>query len=304
MSEEQIMFNPNDIFVSLLGNSRLTHLGINLDLYNNFSFRDELYINVVYNGENDITELEDKYDSLNVLSENRGYYGGALDGINDSLKFFIESDRSIAVIHNFDFLFFYDTPFKNIIVKLIDSKKSFLGWEDEPFTLPAEKRRYESDCFFITKEFAKKLHPISSETDVPLFYKKEVWNQYSDEGYNSEAMEEQLFRRLVNIIMPEDLDELNNREYIHEMPRQHITRDHNKVMDKLNKYCLAVPRVPKSVGKFVDRRPGSYHILYHCIHSHDPLILKPLLTMFRYNVGNNKKFKTIDKFIENKIKLD
>ena len=119
------MFNPNDIFISILGNERLSHLGINLDLYNNFSFRDELYINVVYNGDAELGKLE--CDNLITLSENRGYYGGALDGINDSLKFFIESDRSIAVIHNFDFLFFYDNPFKNLIVKLIDSKKYFLG---------------------------------------------------------------------------------------------------------------------------------------------------------------------------------
>ena len=65
------MFNPNDIFVSLLGNLRLTHLGINLDLYNNFSFRDELYINVVYNGDAELGKLE--CDNLITLSENRGY---------------------------------------------------------------------------------------------------------------------------------------------------------------------------------------------------------------------------------------
>ena len=294
------MVNPNDIFISILGNSRTSFLGLNLDLYSNFSFRDKLYINVVYNGDDELGELE--CDNLIILSENRGYYGGALDGINTSLKFFIESDRSIAVVHNFDFLFFYDIPFKNIIVKLIESKKSFLGWEDEPFTFPPEKRRYESDCFIITKEFAKKLYSISPEIDVPLFYREEIYNNYSEEGYNKDAMEERLFRKLVNIIMPEELNELNNREYIGPMPRKHITRDHNKVMKKLNKHCLSVPRIPKSVVNFVDRRPSSYHNLYHCIHTHSTEILKPLLTLFRYNV-HNKKFKTIDKFINNEISL-
>ena len=294
------MFDPNDIFVSIIGNSRLVQLGINLDLYGNFSFRDKLYINVVYNGEDELVEL--KCDNLITLSENRGYYGGALDGINTSLKFFIESDRNIAVIHNFDFLFFYDIPFKNIIVELNESKKSFLGWEDEPFTYPTEKRRWESDCFFITKEFAKRLYPISPETDTPIFYRREVWNKHSDEGYNSEDLEEQLFRRLVNIIMPEDLDELNNREYTHEMPQHHITRDHNKVMKKLSKYCLSVPRIPKSIVDFVDRRPSSYHNLYHCIHTHSIEILKPLLTVFRYNACD-KIFKNIDKFINNETLL-
>ena len=114
------------------------------------------------------------------------------------------------MIHNFDFLFFYDNPFKNLIVKLIDSKKYFLGWEAEPFTRPVERKRWESDCFFITKEFAKKLYPISPEIDVPLFYREEIYNNYSEEGYNKDAMEERLFRKLVNIIMPEELNELNN----------------------------------------------------------------------------------------------
>ena len=95
------MFNPNDVFVSVLGNERLVHLGINLDLYNNFSFRDKLHINVVYNGEKDLSQLEEKYDSLNALSENKEYQAGALDLINASLKNFIDSEKNIGVMHSF-----------------------------------------------------------------------------------------------------------------------------------------------------------------------------------------------------------
>ena len=294
------MFDPNDIVVFISGFSRTEQLGINLDLYSNFSFRDKLHINVLYNGGDELGELE--CDNFITLSENRGYQTGALDLINASLKGLIESDRNIGVIHNFDFLFFYDNPFKNLIVKLIDSKKYFLGWEAEPFTRPVERKRWESDCFFITKEFAKKLYPISPEIDVPLFYRKEVWASKIADGYDFEDMEERLFRRLVNIIMPEDLGELNRREYSHQMPQQHIARDHDKVMDKLNKYCLSVPRVPKPIGRLVHKRTNSYHNLYHCIHTHNAEVLLPLLAMFKYST-NNKKFKTIDKFINNEISL-
>ena len=88
------MFNPNDIFISILGNERLVHLGINLDLYDNFSFRDKLHINVIYNGEknNDeknLFQLEEKYDSINVLPENKRYQARVLELINASLKNFI-----------------------------------------------------------------------------------------------------------------------------------------------------------------------------------------------------------------------
>ena len=88
------MFNPNDIFISIAGFSRLTHLCFNLELYNNFSFRNNLYINVVYNGEYNLKELINinnlSCDNVVMLTGNEGVYRGALDGINASLKSFIE----------------------------------------------------------------------------------------------------------------------------------------------------------------------------------------------------------------------
>ena len=181
------MFDPNDIFISLVGTSRLTHFCLNLELYSNFSFRDNLHINVVYNGEYNLKELININnlfcDNFITLSENRGYQTGALDLINASLKGLIESDRNIGVIHNFDFLFFYDNPFKNLIVKLIDSKKYFLGWEAEPFIRPVERKRWESDCFIITKEFAKKLlfdDIMTAETDARANYNKHTKSKTFD----------------------------------------------------------------------------------------------------------------------------
>tara|TARA_Y100000310_G_scaffold334616_1_gene414795 strand:- start:426 stop:1379 length:954 start_codon:yes stop_codon:yes gene_type:complete len=302
------MFDPNDIFISILGNERLVYLGINLDLYSNFSFRDKLHINVVYNGEKDLTKLEDKYDSLNVLSENRGYYAGALDGINTSLKNLIESDRSIGVIHNFDYLFFYDSPFEKLIDGFIKANKSVLMWKMKNDHLP-ERAIFQTDCFVITKEFAKQVYPISPKDDTTIFYRKELAKV---SGGDIDIMEEWFFQRLINVIMPENLDELNNHEYTHEMPQQHIKIDHDMVMDKLSCYCFFITGESKNIaeemkgGKTVEvlNPPegvdkGVYDSRYHSIHTHHYEILRPLLIMFRYNL-NNKKFKTIDEFIDNK----
>ena len=314
------MFNPNDIFVSLLGNERLTHLGINLDLYSHFSFRDKLHINVVYNGEKDLTKLKDKYDSLNVLSENRGYYAGALDGINASLKNFIESDRSIGVIHNFDYLFFYDSPFEKLIDDFIQTNKNICMWKMKN-AHPPERAIFQTDCFIITKEFATQIYPIVPKDDKTIFYRKALAT--AAEG-DLDIMEEWFFQRLVNVIMPEYLDEFNNHEYTHEMPQQHIKRDHNMVMDKLYKYGFFIigegpdfaHQIKKhgtvqlfttsdDTGHVYDDgvNKGVYDSKYHFIHTHHYEILRPLLIMFKYKL-NNKKFKTIDKFIESKIKLD
>ena len=60
---------------------------------------------VVYNGEYNLKELISinnlSCDNVVMLTENEGLHRGTLDGINASLKNFIESDKSIGVIHNF-----------------------------------------------------------------------------------------------------------------------------------------------------------------------------------------------------------
>ena len=312
------MFNPNDIFISVGGTTKLLHLGFNLELYNNFSFRSALYINVVYNGERTLNEVPDinslSYDNMVILTENNGNQYGALDIINASLKSFIESDRSVAVIHNFDYLFFYDNAFKMMITDLFKSEKSFLGWMGKKTHL-LEKAICDTDCFVITKEFAKQMYPIDPKKDKSIFYRTAIHTEFNEHDW-SETMEEWLHRRFVNVIMPEYLDELNNHKYPQKMPRQHIMRDHNKIIDKLDKYCFFILDEDQLLferdglqltGDIHRARPAGcyreYDSKYHSIHTHHREILRPLLIMFKYNL-NNKKFKTIDKFIENKIKLE
>ena len=317
------MFNPNDIFVSILGHERLEYLGINLDLYSNFYFRDELHINIVYNGQRDLTSLEGGYDSLNVLPENRGYYAGALDGINASLVDFIESDRNVGVIHNFDYLFFYDNPFKRLIDDFIKANKGVLMWKMKNVH-PPERVIIQTDCFVITKEFAAQIYPIVPNYDITLLYRKAL-AKIADGSMD--IMEEWFFQRLVNVIMPENLAELNNTdrwpENLHvQAAGQHadvmlygdqLSKDHNFIMDILSQYCFFITGESRDVMKQLERGEGVrimsppenldrgvYDSRYHSIHTHHYEILKPLLTMFKYNL-NNKKFKFIDKFINNKI---
>ena len=334
------MFDPNDIFISLVGTSRLVQLGINLDLYSNFSFREKIHINVVYNGENlreaaTLTkllalspafieaELEDQYDSLHVLSENRGYCAGLLDGINASLKNFIESDRNIGVIHNFDYLFFYDSSFERLINDFINANKSILMWKMKNAD-PIERAIFQTDCFVITKEFATQIYPINPKDDTTIFYRKVL---AKDSGGDVNVMEEWFFQKLVNIIMPEDLVELNNYSYSPELSEQHIEkvrlivkikRDHNMIMDRLHKYGFFIATEVMDITKEVEKdgsaeifttrdgiddvNKGVYDSKYHSIHTHHHEILRPLLIMFKYNL-DNKKFKTIDKFINNEISL-
>ena len=304
------MFNPNDIFISILGNERLAHLGISLDLYSNFSFRDKLHINVVYNGEKDLTKLEDKYDSLNVLSENRGYHVGAMDLINASLKNFIDLDRNIGVIHNFDYLFFYDNSFEKLIDNFIKANKSILMWKMKNSD-PPERAIYQTDCFVITKAFATQIYPIDPKNDTTISYRKILANLAPGD---IDIMEEWFFQKLVNVIMPEYLDKINN----YEMIQQHIEIYHKTVMDKLDKYCFFITgEVPDFIKQIKEHgsaslfttsaghdgiNKGVYDSRYHSIHTHHYEILRPLLIMFKYNL-NNKKFKAIDEFINNEVSL-
>ena len=301
------MFNPNDIFISIAGFSRLTHLCFNLELYNNFSFRNNLYINVVYNGEYNLKELINinnlSCDNVVMLTGNEGVYRGALDGINASLKSFIESDKSIGVIHNFDFLFFYDSPFKMMITDLLKSGKSFLGWIGKK-THPPEKAIYETDCFVITKEFARQIYPIEPEKDKSIFYRTILHTEGVEES-EIEVMEEWLFRRLIKVIMPNDIEELNNPRRRDKIPQQHIVRDHNKVISALDQYCFSNQVVSeRQYGDdhfFIDYK--EYYFKYQCVHTHSSQILKALFMMYRYNVGYNEKFKIIDRFINNEVFL-
>ena len=296
------MFDPNDIFISLVGTSRLTHFCLNLELYSNFSFRDNLHINVVYNGEYNLKELINinnlLCDNFITLSENRGYQTGALDLINASLKGLIESDKKIAVIHNFDYLFFYDNPFKIMITDFLKSGKSFFGWMGKK-TRPPQKAIFQTDCFVITKEFATQIYPINPEKDKSIFYRTALHTNNPDESI-METMEEWLYRRFVNVIIPNDIDELNNRLYTDKMPQKHIARDHDKVMSALEQYCLFAPTIFEEYSAETEKE---YDFRYQCIHTHKSPILKALFMMYRYNVGHNKKFKTIDNFINNEILL-
>jgi hypothetical protein len=305
------MFDPNDVFVSILGSERLTYLGINLELYNNFSFREKLHINVVYNGEKDLTKLEDKYDSLNILSENKGYQARALDLINASLKNFIDSEKNIGVMHNFDYLFFYDNAFEIMITDLLRSGKSLLGWRDKNIQ-PPQKAVYETDCFVITKELAKRLYPIVPEKNKPIFYRTALYIGSADED-GAEVMKEWFFRKLVNVIMYEGIGELNNRRYLGAMPQKHIARDHNKVLSALDKYCFFIQTTSEEYYATSEEQEEDgddcfffsckdYDSKYQCIHTNSTAILKPLLTLFRYNV-HNKKLETIDRFINNEVLL-
>jgi hypothetical protein len=314
------MFDPNDVFVSLLGNERLTHLGINLELYSNFSFRDKLHINVVYNGEKDLTKNNLSYDSLTTLVENRGYYVGALDGINASLKDFIESDRNIGVIHNFDYLFFYDNPFRVLIDGFIKTNKGVLMWKMKN-SVPPERSIFQTDCFVITKEFAKRLYPIIPKTDITIFYRKALAKESDGD---MDVMEEWFFQRLVNILMYTELDEVNNPLHNQEMSKKYIATQHSMVMEKLHEYVSIITtetidlmaqlkkdgsinllNSSNSEGHDVVEpvvNKGAYDSKYHFIHTHHFEILRPLLIMFKYNL-DNKKFKTIDSFINNEISL-
>ena len=306
------MFNPNDIFVSILGHDRLAHLGINLDLYSNFYFRDELHINVVYNGERDLTSLKGEYDSLNVLPENRGYFAGALDGINASLVDFIESDRSIGVIHNFDYLFFYDNPFKRLIDDFIKINKGILMWKMKNVH-PPERAIIQTDCFVITKEFATQIYPIVPNYDTTPLYRKTLAKLFDGK---LDIMEEWFFQRLVNVIMPENLAELNNPDrwpanlelqpagqHRDVMYGDQLLKDHNFIMDTLSQYCFFITGESKNVMEQLERGEtvrimsppenfdrGVYDSRYHSIHTHHDGILRPLLIMFKYNL-NNKNSK-------------
>jgi len=315
------MFDPSDVFVSLLGNERLTYLGINLELYSNFSFRDKLHINVVYNGEKDLTKNNLSYDSLTTLVENRGYYVGALDGINASLKDFIESDRNIGVIHNFDYLFFYDNPFRVLIDGFIKTNKGVLMWKMKN-SVPPERSIFQTDCFVITKELAKRLYPITPKTDITIFYRKALAKESDGD---MDVMEEWFFQRLVNILMYTELDEVNNPLHNQEMSKKYIATQHSMVMEKLHEYVSII--TTETIDLMAQlKRDGSINLLnssnneghavvaadgvnkgvydskYHSIHTHHFEILRPLLIMFKYNL-DNKKFKTIDSFINNEISL-
>jgi len=314
------MFDPNDVFVSLLGNERLTYLGVNLELYSNFSFRDKLHINVVYNGEKDLTKNNLSYDSLTTLVENRGYYAGALDGINASLKDFIESDRNIGVIHNFDYLFFYDNPFRVLIDDFIKTNKGALMWKMKN-SIPPERSIFQTDCFVITKELAKQLYPINPKTDITIFYRKALAKESDGD---MDVMEEWFFQRLVNILMYTELDEVNNPLHNQEMSKKYIATQHSMVMEKLHEYVSIITaetidlmaqlkkdgsinllNSSNSEGHDVVEpvvNKGAYDSKYHSIHTHHLEILRPLLIMFKYNL-DNKKFKTIDSFINNEISL-
>jgi hypothetical protein len=266
-----------------------------------------LHINVVYNGEYNLKELISinslSCDNVVMLAENEGSRRGALDAINASLKSFIESDRSIGVIHNFDFLFFYDNPFKMMITDLLESGKSFLGWKGKE-THPPEKAIYETDCFVITKEFARQMYPIEPEKDKSIFYRT-ILHTEGDEESEVEVMEEWLFRRFINVIMPNDIEELNNPCNRDKMSQQRIVREHNKVMSALDQYCLSNQvRSERQYGDdhfFIDYK--EYYFKYQCVHTHSSQILKALFMMYRYNVGYNEKFKIIDRFINNEVFL-
>ena len=315
------MFDPNDVFVSILGNERLTYLGVNLELYNNFSFRDKLHINVVYNGEKDLTKNNLSYDSLTTLVENRGYYAGALDGINASLKDFIESDRNIGVIHNFDYLFFYDNPFRVLIDDFIKTNKGALMWKMKN-SIPPERSIFQTDCFVITKELAKQLYPINPKTDITIFYRKALAKESDGD---MDIMEEWFFQRLVNILMYTELDEVNNPLHNQEMSKKYIATQHSMVMEKLHEYVSIITTETIDLMAQLEKdglirllnssnneghavvaadgvNKGVYDSKYHSIHTHHFEILRPLLIMFKYSL-NNKKFKTIDKFINNEIPL-
>ena len=120
-----------------------------------------------------------------------------------------------------------------MITDLLRSGKSLLGWRDKNIQ-PPQKAIYETDCFIITKEFAKKLYPIGPEKDKPIFYRTALHIESADES-GGEVMEEWFFRRLINVIMYKDIEELNNRRYLGNMPQKHIARDHDKVMSALDK---------------------------------------------------------------------
>ena len=303
------MFNPNDIFISIAGNTdRLLHLCFNLELYNSFSFRDSLYTNLVYNGEFDLNELFSinnlSCDSLVMLRENKALHGGALETINVSLKKFIESDKSIGVIHNFDFLFFYEEPFKMMITDLLKTGKSFFGWLGKK-THPVEKAVYETDCFVITKEFAKGLYPINPKKDKPIFYRSALHIDSGDPK-GVEIMEEWFFRRLINVVMYEDIGQLNNRRYGGGMPQKYITIDQKKVMSALDQYCLSTQTTFEEYYNKDDVVMTSlkeYDFKYQCIHTHESPILKSLFRMYRYNTGYSENFKVIDRFIDEEVLL-
>ena len=328
------MFDPNDVFVSILGHERLTYLGVNLELYGNFSFRDKLHISVVYNGEKDLTKNNLSYDSLNHLSENRGYYVGALDGINASLKDFIESDRNIGVIHNFDYLFFYDNAFRVLIDDFIKTNKGVLMWRMKN-AHPPERAVFQTDCFVITKEFAEKIYPINPKDDITIFYRKAL---AKDAEGDMDIMEEWFFQRLVNILMKKDLDKLNkpnleapslegikavgDHQYVQNYP--YIKKTHDMVINKLCEYCFFITGESPDIMKTLEEQgsvslmapsegpdtiisrvlghTGVYDSKYHSLHTHHYEILRPLLIMFKYNL-NNKKMETIDRVIKTKVSL-
>ena len=321
------MFDPNDVFVSILGHERLTYLGVNLELYGNFSFRDKLHINVVYNGESDLTKNNLSYDSLTRLFENRGYYVGALDGINTSLKDFINSDRSIGVIHNFDYLFFYDNAFKRLVDDFIRANKNIMMWKMTNAE-PPERAVFQTDCFVITKEFAEKIYPINPKDDITIFYRKAL---AKDAEGDMDIMEEWFFQRLVNIIMKKDLDILNkptalyasagikavgDHQYVQNHP--YIKKTHDMVINKLCEYCFFITGESPDIMKTLEEQgsvslfttsaghdgvnKGVYDSKYHSLHTHHYEILRPLLIMFKYNL-NNKKMETIDRVIKTKVSL-
>ena len=189
-----------------------------------------------------------------------------------------------------------------MITDLLKTGKSFFGWLGKK-THPLEKAVYETDCFVITKEFAKRLYPINPEKDKPIFYRSALHIDSGDEK-GVEIMEEWLFRRLVNVIMPKDIDELNNRRYIDKMPHEHITRDHKKVTSALDQYCLSTQTTFEEYynkDDVVMMSMKEYDFKYQCIHTHESPILKSLFRMYRYNTGYSEKFKVIDRFIENEI---
>ena len=77
------------------------------------------------------------------------------------------------------------------------------------------------------------------------------------------------------------------------------TGESKNIVEELNAgKTIAVFNPPEKIDR------GIYDSRYHSIHTHHYEILRPLLIMFRYNVGNNKKFQAIDEFINNKNSIN
>lgn len=185
------MINYNQIHHIIIGYQKsIPQLYINLEiLRENFSFGKQLWITVLYEGEQK-NLLTARGENSYIHTEVSGYAYGALEQINKGLEFAQCFDRDVIVLHNFDVLWFSEAGYNKTIQDFIDSGKQISAAVDANGLV-------STDCMIFRKEFLKEILPIKM-AHCQYREKLEIAERYKNTELKWANVEECLWSRLID----------------------------------------------------------------------------------------------------------